>query len=305
MMTTTESIAKRERSPAAIARRRRNAMTGLIFVLPMLTLFIVFRYVPVLGAIGMSFTNYDINGDWEPVGVENYQRLIGESLFWESLRASILYTMIFVPMIIVVSLVVALLIHRLAWRPGLFRGAMFLPYVTSFVMASIVWGWLFKMDGMFNALLEILGVGPVGFLQEAELVLPSLATVAMWKGFAYSMLILLAGLQAIPQDVREAARIDGASPWREFWGITLPLLKPVMFFVIVIETIMAFQTFDTVYVMTGGGPIRASYVLVYMLYDQAFVYFDFGYAATVGIALFVIVLCISLIQRLLLDRDNK
>ncbi|MPV35615.1 carbohydrate ABC transporter permease [Georgenia subflava] len=317
-MTLTQDRASRQRDklssgaarpgrPRSVgaARRRHNAMTGLLFVLPMLTLFIVFRYVPVLGAIGMSFTDFDIAGNWEPIGAENYRRLATDPLFWQSLRATVLYSAIFVPTIIVVSLVVALLLNRLLWRPGLFRGALFIPYVTSFVMASIVWGWLFKIDGLINAFLELFGIGPLGFLQDSRLVLASLATVATWKGFAYSMLILLAGLKGISPEILEASRIDGANRWQEFWRITLPLLKPVLLFVVVIETIMAFQTFDTVYVMTGGGPVNASYVLVYMLYDQAFVFLDFGYAATIGIALFVIVLAISLIQRLVLDRSNK
>lgn len=299
-------VSRQRRAPSpGAARRRRNAVTGLLFVLPMLTLFIVFRYVPVLGAIGMSFTDFNIRGDWEPVGTENYQRLATDPLFWTSLRATGLYTAIFVPTIIIVSLVVALLLNRLLWRPGLFRGALFIPYVTSFVMASIVWGWMFRIDGLLNAFLEVFGIGPLGFLQDDRLVLASLATVATWKGFAYSMLILLAGLKGISPEILEASRVDGANRWQEFWRITLPLLRPVLFFVVVIETIMAFQTFDTVYVMTGGGPVHASYVLVYMLYDQAFVYLDFGYAATIGIALFVIVLAISLIQRLVLDRNSK
>lgn len=304
--TRTPRVTRRQRTPSpGAARRRRNAATGLLFVLPMLTLFVVFRYVPVLGAIGMSFTDFNIRGDWEIVGAENYQRLASDPLFWTSLRVTVLYSLIFVPTIIIASLIIALLLNRLLWKPGLFRGALFIPYVTSFVMASIVWGWLFRIDGLFNAFLEVFGIGPLGFLQDERLVLASLATVAAWKGFAYSMLILLAGLKGISPEVLEAARIDGASRWQEFWRIILPLLKPVLLFVLIIETIMAFQTFDTVYVMTGGGPVHASYVLVYMLYDQAFVYLDFGYAATIGIALFVIVLAISLIQRLFLDRDNK
>jgi multiple sugar transport system permease protein len=181
---------------------------------------------------------------------------------------------------------------------------LFLPYVTSFVLAGIIWRWIYEFDGLINGLLAKLDLGPVAFLEQTALVLPALAVVSVWKGFGYSMLILLAGLKSIPSSYLEAATVDGASPWQRFRSITLPLLKPTIFFVVVIETISAFQTFDTVYVMTGGGPVRATYTLIYGIYDHGFRSFDFGYAATWGMVLFAIVLVVSLIQRRFLDRGN-
>lgn len=202
-------------------------------------------------------------------------------------------------------MVTASLLNQLVWAQGFFRGMMFLPYVTSFVLAGIIWLWVYRTDGLINGLLTQFGGDAIPFLTgDRLLILSSLAVVSAWRGFGYSMLILLAGLKNIPAELVEAAKIDGAGPIQRYFRITLPLLRPVIFFVMVIETIAAFQVFDTVYVMTGGGPARASNVLVYFLYDQGFRFFDFGYAATVGIALFVIVLVISLIQRAFLDKET-
>jgi multiple sugar transport system permease protein len=285
--------------------RLREPATGLLFVLPMLALFVVFRFLPIAGSVGMSFTDYRINGQWDPVGLENYSRLLSDPVFLASLRVTLVYAVIYVPLTVGAALGTALLLNALVFARGLFRGVLFLPYVTSFVLAGVIWRWVYEFDGLINGLLVKFGMEPVGFLQESELVLPSLAVVAAWRGFGYSMLILLAGLKSIPTSYLEAARVDGAGPWQRFRYVVLPQLRPVLFFVLVVETIAAFQVFDTIYVMTGGGPTRASYSLVYALFDQGFQFFDFGYAATMGIGLFVVILVISLVQRWLLDRETK
>lgn len=284
--------------------RLRDPVAGLLFVLPMLTLFLVFRFLPVAGSVGMSFTDFKINGSWDPVGFANYERLFADPVFLSSLRVTLVYAAIYVPLTVGIALGTALLLNAVVFAKGLFRGVLFLPYVTSFVLAGVIWRWVYELDGLINGLLQKFGLAPVGFLQETELVLPALAVVAAWRGFGYSMLILLAGLKAIPPSYLEAATVDGASTWQRFRFVVLPQLRPVLFFVLVIETIAAFQVFDTIYVMTGGGPVRASYSLVYALYDQGFRFFDFGYAATIGMALFVVILVISLVQRWLLDREK-
>jgi multiple sugar transport system permease protein len=285
-------------------QRWREPTAGLLFVLPMLVLFAVFRFVPALGAVGMSLTDYKISGDWNFVGGDNYSRLIGDPVFHASLRATLVYAAVYVPLTVVLSLATALLLNALVRNVGLFRGALFLPYVTSFVLAGVIWLWVYQLDGLLNGLLARIHVGPVDFLGDTALVLPSLAVVSAWKGFGYSMLVLVAGLKAIPPEYLEAARMDGAGPWQRLRRIVLPLLRPALFFVLVVETIGAFQVFDTIYVMTGGGPSRASYTLVFGLFDRGFRFFDFGYASTMGVALFLIVLAFSLVQRFLLDREK-
>ncbi|MEV0152003.1 MULTISPECIES: sugar ABC transporter permease [unclassified Nonomuraea] len=284
--------------------RLRDPVTGLLFVLPMLVLFLIFKIFPTLGAAGMSLTNWNIGGQWSFVGADNYARLLDDVNFWTSLRVTLVYAAIYVPLTVVVALGTALLLNQVVFLRGLFRGMLFLPYVTSFVLAGIVWRWIYEFDGLINGLLAKADLGPVAFLEQPGLVLPALALVSVWKGFGYSMLILLAGLKSIPGSYLEAATVDGASAWQRFRRITLPLLKPTLFFVMVIETISAFQTFDTIYVMTGGGPARATYTLIYGIYEHGFRSFDFGYAATWGMVLFAIVLLVSLVQRRFLDRGN-
>ncbi|SCL26565.1 carbohydrate ABC transporter membrane protein 1, CUT1 family [Micromonospora rhizosphaerae] len=313
-MTAVSSPPARRAGPAAEPattgavqrrrRRRREALAGVAFAAPMLALFAVFRLAPTFESALLSLTDYHPLAGWNFVGLGNYQRLVADTGFWRALRVTVVYALVFVPFTTVLSLVTAVLLQRLIWARGFFRGVFFLPYVTSTVFAAVIWRWLYSVEGgLINGLLNKAGIGDVPFLNDAPLVLPSIAVMAAWKGFGYSMMILLAGLQTIPEEYLEAARIDGASGFGLFRRITLPLLRPVLFFVIVIETIGALQVFDAMYVMTGGGPVNASYSVVYMLYDQGFKFADFGYASAIGMVLFVVILAVSLIQRRLLDRS--
>ncbi|MDL4775401.1 MULTISPECIES: carbohydrate ABC transporter permease [Thermomonosporaceae] len=291
--------------PRSRRRMGRQARAGLLFAAPMIILFVLFRFGPTLGAFFLSLTDYRLNGDWTFVGIDNYTRLAGDDLFLDSLTVTLLYVVLYVPLTVLLSLGTAMVLHRVVWGRGFFRGVFFLPYVTSIVLAAVIWKWIYDAeDGLANGLLGLVSVGPTDFLGRAGLVLPSIAVTAAWKGFGYSMLILLAGLQNIPRSYTEAAMIDGAGAWQRFRHITLPMLRPVLFFVLVIETIQSFQVFDAMYVMTGGGPVRASYSLVYMLYDSGFKFFDFGYASAIGLVLFAIVLVVSLIQRRFVGRED-
>lgn len=270
----------------------------------MLVLFLLFRFLPVVGAFLLSLTDYRLSGKWDFIALDNYTRLVQDSIFHEALLVTLLYTVIFVPLTVLLSLGTAMLLHQAVWQRGFFRGVFFLPYVTSIVLAAVIWKWIYNaQDGLLNAALGLVNLGPVDFLGQSGTVLPSIAVTSAWKGFGYSMLILLAGLQAVPKSYLEAAMIDGAGSWQRFRFITLPQLRPILFFVLVIETIGAFQVFDAMYVMTGGGPVRSSYSLVYFLYDSGFKYFDFGYASAIGLVLFLIVLIVSLVQRRLVGRD--
>ena len=271
----------------------------------MLVLFLLFRFLPAIGAFFLSLTDYRISGKWDFIALDNYTRLLSDKVFHEALLVTITYTVIFVPLTVLLSLGTAVLLHQVVWRRGFFRGVFFLPYVTSIVLAAVIWKWIYDaQDGLLNAVLGLVSIGPIDFLSQSNTVLPSIALTSAWKGFGYSMLILLAGLQAVPKSYLEAAMIDGAGTWQRFRYVTLPQLRPVLFFVLVIETIGAFQVFDAMYVMTGGGPVRSSYSLVYFLYDSGFKYFDFGYASAIGLVLFLIVLIVSLVQRRLVGRDD-
>jgi multiple sugar transport system permease protein len=262
--------------------RARESVAVLVFLLPVLVLFAVFRFVPMLGAVGLSLTDYHLGGDWRFVGADNYRSLAHDEVFLTSLRTTVGYVVVSVPLTVAVALGAASLLHAVPWGRGLFRAALFAPYLTSLVLSGVVWRWVLT---------------PTGFLENPALVLPALAVVGAWKGFGYAMLVLLAGIGNVPADCLEAARVDGASAWQRFRHLVLPLLRPVLFFVVVVETAGAFQVFDTVYVMTGGGPARASYTLAYAVYDYGFRYFDIDRAAAVGVVLWAIVLLVSLSHR--------
>jgi multiple sugar transport system permease protein len=274
----------------------RDARAGYAFVLPALVLFIIFRIGPTLAGLVLSFMEYRI-GRSNFVGLQNFNRLFADPIFWESLRVTLTYVIISVPLTTVVALMMALLVNQPVRWQSFFRSAFFLPYVTSLIMAGIIWVAIYGPSGPINAIFALLGLPTANWLEQPGSVLPAIAVMSVWKNFGYSMMVLLSGLLAIPGEYYEAAEIDGANSWRKFTSITLPLLKPTLFFVVVIETIGAFQVFDAVYVMTNGGPVRASYTLVYMLYDQGFKFFNFGAASAIGVVLFVIILLISLVQR--------
>jgi multiple sugar transport system permease protein len=186
----------------------------------------------------------------------------------------------------------------------LFRSIFFLPVVTSLVLAGIVFTWIFSADGPWSTVMGVFGFPDGSWLANPSLVIPALVIVAVWTRFGFGMLILLARMQDIPRELEEAALVDGATAWQRFRYIVLPELYPALFFLAVIETTFSFQVFDTVYVMTGGGPANSSYMLVFQLYDQGFRYFDFGYASAIGLSLFVMTFIVAMIQRFTLGRER-
>lgn len=291
----------KEATPSAPPRpkwwKSDKAVIAYVFLAPYIILFTIFRIIPTCLGMFLSITNWKISGDYDIVGTANFERLFADPLFWNGLRVTLVYALIAIPLTVTISMGMALLCNKAVRGIGFYRSVYFLPVVTSAVMSGIVFIWMFGHEGPINAALGAVGLPAVGWLQSEALVLPSLALVSAWQNFGYDMLILLAGLLAIPKDYYEAANLDGASGPRQFWHITLPLVRPALFFVVVLEIIRAFQVFDTIYVMTGGGPVRASYSLTYMIYDQGFGYFDFGYASAAGVVLLVLTLIVSLVQR--------
>ncbi|GAA4206206.1 carbohydrate ABC transporter permease [Actinocatenispora rupis] len=293
----------RARPPRFSRLRRSGSGIALLFVAPYLLLFVVFRILPTIAGMLLSLAKYQITGIVEWRGLDNFQRLFSDSLFWNALRVTAVYTVIAVPLTLLVALVMAQLCARSIRGIRIYRGLYFLPVITSLVTTGVIWQWLYAEHGPLNALFGLIGVGPVPWLSSGAMVLPSLSLLSVWTRFGYDMLILLAGLLAIPKEYTEAAMIDGASAWQRFWRITVPQLKPALFFVVILELVQSFQVFDVIYVMTGGGPVRSSYSLVFFVYDQGFHYFDFGYASAAGVVLFAITLVVSLVQRRLFRED--
>lgn len=286
--------------------RRVEARVGLFFVLPMLLFFLAFRIGPAIVGFILSFFDYSITGAIEWRGLEHFQRLVGDPNFWDAMRVTATYALIAVPLSITLSLLMALGIRRRFRGVAFFRSVYFLPVITSLVLAGTIFVWVFSSEGPVSTISQWLGGSGDSWLSSRSLVIPALALVGIWSRFGYGMLILLAALQEVPRELEEAAVLDGASAWQRFRYVILPQIKPSIFFLAVIEMTFSFQVFDLIYVMTQGGPARGSYTVVYMLYDQGFKYSNYGFAAAIGVALFIVTIIIALIQnRILGDRKEK
>ena len=273
------------------------------FLAPALLLIGVFFFLPVVAAFVLSFTDFDIYAIGDPantrfVGAANYQRLAETPLFWQSLRNTFYFALVGGPLSIAVSLGAALLVNaRLVRFRALFRTVYFIPFVTTLVAVAIVWRYLYHARyGLLNYGLGIFGLGPIDWLGDPRWAMPAIILMTVWKSFGYNMLIFIAGLQAIPEELHEAARIDGASALQRFRHVTLPQLGPTLVFVTVITMIGFFQLFVEPYVMTLGGPLRATTSVVLLMYEEGFRWWRLGYAAAVAFVLFAVILAATLVQ---------
>lgn len=282
---------------------RSGSLAAYAFIAPALLLIGVFFFLPVAAALVLSFTDFDIYGIADPgnvrfVGLRNYTRLLGTPLFWTALKNTFYFALVGGPLSIAVSLAAALLLNARAVRlRGFFRTVYFAPFVTTLVAVAIVWRYLYHTRyGLLNYGLGFLGVGPIDWLGDPRWAMPAIILLAVWKNFGYNMLIFIAGLQNIPEELFEAAKIDGASALRRFWHVTLPALGPTMLFVSIITMIGFFQLFSEPYVMTGGGPLRATTSVVLYMYEEGFRWWRMGYAAAIAFVLFAVILVATLIQ---------
>lgn len=278
--------------------RLRQVLAGYGFVAPAGVQLLLFSLGPILFALFISFHSWSILAQEKPfVGWDNYAEVLGSGDFWNSLKNTALYTL-HVPVGMAVSLGLALLLNR-AKLPGLgiLRTIFYLPSITSFVAIAIVWQWIYNPDfGLMNYALSWLGLGPYEWLHNPGTALLSLMLMAIWVQAGYQMVIFLAGLQNIPAYLYEAALIDGASTWQRFRYVTLPMLKPTTFFVLVTSVIGSFQVFTQIYVMTEGGPLQATEVIVYHIYKNAWDYLRMGFASAMSFVLFVIIMFLTLLQ---------
>ena len=278
-------------------RQRSDVLWGLFFISPQLIGLLVFSLIPVVYAFVLSVMKWDGLGAREFVGLNNFRDQFADQDFRDALVHTFIYTLIAVPGSVALSLLLALAVNRVKGKT-IYRTIFFLPTITSSVAVSMVWLWMLNGDfGLINLYLrEQLGLDPPNWLVDTTWVIPAVALVAIWAGLGFNMVIFLAGLQGIPTTYMEAAQIDGASKWRQFWNITLPLLSPTTFFVTIISIIASFQVFDMIYVMTGGGPGSASTTMVFHIYELAFVNFTFGVSAAAAVVLFALIMAITLFQ---------
>jgi len=273
-------------------------LAAYLFLLPNLLGFAVFTLFPIIAALGLCFVRWDFATQMRFVGFDNFLRLFGDETFRISLRNTVYYTVISFPLTIAISLPLAVLLNKIIKGAKILRTIYFFPYITSMVAIAIVWNMLYSPTmGPINGFLRIIGVNnPPGWTASSDWAMPAIILMSVWKQLGYYMVIYLAGLQAIPGYLYEAASIDGANSFQKFRYITLPMLTPTTFFVSIILIIGSFKIFTQVMVMTEGGPGRATNVLVLHIYQQAFDFFRFGYASAIAMVLFLIVITITIIQ---------
>lgn len=278
--------------------QRKELTTGILFVLPNLICFVLFTLIPVVAGLAISFTNYDGFEKMDFVGLSNYARLLKDSYFSISLRNNLVYMLICVPAQLICGLLLAVGISEKSRFHSLLKIMLFFPSITSMVVVSMVWMVLLNpVQGPINQTLMAMGVSnPPGWLSSSQWALYTVIFIMVWKSSGYYMVMFFGGLQAIPETLYEAASIDGASRFRQFWRITVPLLSPTTFMVMVLATINSFKVFDAIKIMTNGGPGRSTNVLVFRIYQESFVYYRFGYGSAIAMVLFVIVLVLTLIQ---------
>ena len=287
----------------------KTGRAGWIFAAPALIVLALFFFLPVLAALLMSLTDFDLYAlsDYDNlrfVGLRNYGQLLTEPLFWKALGNTLYFVVLGVPVSIGVSLGAALLVNsKLARFRNVYRTVFFAPVVTTLVAVAIVWRYIFHTRyGFLNYGLSFLGIDPVEWMGDPHWAMPAIVVLAVWKNFGYNMIILLAALQSIPEDLYEAARIDGASTWRLFRHVTLPGLAPVLTLVGILTMTGYFQLFAEPYVMTEGGPLQSTLSVLYFMYQEGFIWWSLGRASAVAFLLFVLMFAVTLVQLRLSQR---
>jgi multiple sugar transport system permease protein len=309
-MTT---LTKQQRDPARPAARTGKGKAGspakksfthrmgdlriaLVFILPAMIGFVAFFLIPTIRGVYLSFTEYSILGDPTWIGIKNYTAIFADELFWNAMSVTVQYVGLNIGFQTVIALGLALLMHRVA-KSTFIRGALLLPFLVANVIVALLWFWMLDYQlGIVNEVISWLGMPRIAFFGSEQWAIPTIAFVNVWRHMGYTALLIFAGLQSIPSHVYEVASLDGASPTRTFWSITMPLLRPVLVLVLVVTVIGSFQVFDTVAVTTAGGPINASRVIQMYIYQKAFTESDFGYASALSVILFVILALVAFVQ---------
>jgi multiple sugar transport system permease protein len=279
-------------------KREHEGLVAGLFLLPNLIGFLIFTAIPVGAAFILAFYDYDLllGANW--AGLENFREMFTtDEVFRAALFNTVYFTAVSVPLSVVLGLVTAMLVNQALRGIVIFRSIFLLPYVTVTVALSLVWKWIYLPDiGLINSVLGVFGIDGPPWLTSGTWAMPALILMSVWKGFGYNMVIFLAGLQGIPDHLYDAAKVDGATAWRRFLNVTLPLLSPTTFFVVVISVISSFQVFDQALIMTNGGPGTATTTLVLYIYQKGFQSFEMGYAAAVALILFAAIFVFTVIQ---------
>lgn len=280
-----------------LSRNARNNLAGWAMVAPATAVFGVFTFFAMGYAFVISLHSWNMLRPWTWVGAGNYTRAFASPEFWNSLKVTALYSVYTIVPSVTLSLLIALVLNRALKGVGFYRVAVYLPVVTSMAAAAVVWRYLYDPDvGLANYLLSLVGIGAQKWLDDPKIALLSVSIVGVWKRLGYNAVLYLAGLQSIPGYYYEAADIDGASELAKIRSITLPLLSPTTFFVVIMQVIASFKVFVSVNIMTNGGPLRSTDVITHHLFEHSFRYFRMGYGAALAYILFVIIMILTLIQ---------
>src|SRR5918997_2891476 len=279
-------------------RREHEGLVAFLFLLPSLVGFLVFTAIPVGAAIALAFYDYDLLLGASFAGLENFRELFTtDEVFRDAFFNTVYFTAVSVPLSVVLGLVTAMLVNQALRGIVVFRSIFLLPYVTVTVALSLVWKWIYLPDiGLINSALGVIGIEGPAWLTSERWAMPGLIIMTVWKSFGYNMVLFLAGLQNIPEHLYDAAKVDGATGWRRFLHITLPMLSPTTLFVVVISVIGSFQVFDQALVMTNGGPGTSTTTLVLYIYKAGFQSYKMGYASAIALVLFVIVALFTALQ---------
>jgi multiple sugar transport system permease protein len=282
-----------------------ETLIAVLFILPSLVGFVVFYAIPTVRGAYISLTNWDMLTDAKFVGVGNYAKLVADAQFWRSLQVTAYYVLLNIPLQTAMATVLAVMMDRVA-KSSLVRGIFVMPWLLPPVLVAMIWLWMLDPTlGFVNQVLQAIGIARQPFLGSTDQAMPSVALINNWQYTGYTALLIFAGLQTIPKEVYEAAAIDGASEVRTFFSITIPLLRPVMVFVLVTSIIGSFQIFDTIAVTTKGGPVDATRVITWYIYEYAFSRFQMGYATAIAFALFLILIIATIIQMRILNANES
>ena len=276
-----------------------------LFLLPAGVVLIVFFFIPFFQTIGLSFFGYD-NSIYNPefVGLDNYKKLITSPVFYKVMANTFIYLFVAVPFLVVFPLFLAILINQKIRCVTLYKILIYLPVIVSIVVAAIAFKWLYAQSGILNYFMQTFGYNPIGWLTDPKYSLYSVAIVTIWKGVGYYMMIYLASLMSVPQDLYEACDIDGAGFFKKHLTVTVPHLMPTIALVSTISAISAMKVFAEIYVMTKGGPLNSSKTIVYYIYERAFENLDLGYASALAVVLLVVVLAFSIINVLFFEKNR-
>ncbi len=285
-------------------KRSKKQLLPYLMVSPYLTHLLVFTAFPVVFSIILTFHKWNIISPMEFSGLSNWQHIFSDRLFWKAILNTLVFLIIHIPLQIVVALTLAEVLNRKIMFRGFFRAAFFIPVVVSGVVVTILWQQLFGYDtGVINRLLVTLGLGKVGWLIDPNVAMVSIALMATWKNVGLYVILFLVGLQTVPKQYYEAADLEGASHWQKFIRITVPMINPTIFMVVVLSTLGGFSLFIEPYIMTGGGPLNSTLSAVLYIYKQAFEYYHMGYSATLGVFFAFLIVLVVVMQKRFIEKE--